>query len=184
MGLLLNSNTPNQTQAVDRIAFLQGLLASRIRTPTDQHEIDKAILSLGSDQFDEREKAADFLVRKSRLSIHSLRLATSHSDPEIRRRAKSCLDQIDPELDRRLDFRTEENGFQIVLGFGEGFGGASGILGGKGGACAIGIVAGAGFARNRRYRFVPVSKDFRPVDCFAIMVRKNRQDFKPAWNAE
>ena len=102
MGLLLNSNTPNQTQAVDRIAFLQGLLASRIRTPTDQHEIDKAILSLGSDQFDEREKAVDFLVRKSRLSIHSLRLATSHSDPEIRRRAKSCLDQIDPELDRRL----------------------------------------------------------------------------------
>ena len=102
MGLLLNFETSNQTSAADRSAILQALLASRIRTQTDQLAIDGAILGLGSEHFNDREKASDFLVRKGRAAIHSLRLATGHPDPEIRRRVKICLDQIDPDLDRRM----------------------------------------------------------------------------------
>lgn len=102
MGLLLNFETRNPVPAVDRAAILQAFLASRVRTQIDQMAIDRAILCLGSESFDDREKAADFLARKGRAAIHSLRLAIGHSDPEVCRRVQNCLSQIDPDMDRRM----------------------------------------------------------------------------------
>lgn len=102
IGLILNSGTLPKPSQGDRAASLQALLASKVLTPGDRESIGRAILELGSDQFENREKAADFLVGKGRASVHSLHLATRNQDPEVRRRARVCLDQIDPDTERRM----------------------------------------------------------------------------------
>lgn len=102
LSLLLNSNTPAQITAADRAVLLQAFLSARVWTQSDLQAIEGAISKLGSEQFADREKAAEYLVGKGRIAMHTLRLAIRHSDPEVSRRAKDCLDQIDPDADRRM----------------------------------------------------------------------------------
>ncbi|MFM7114852.1 MAG: hypothetical protein ACKO26_27265, partial [Planctomycetota bacterium] len=97
----LFAEAPQPSDRPDRVARLNLFLSGRIVRQADVDAIHQAISRLSSEMFAEREQAEDFLVGKGRVALHALRLSSNHPDPEVRKRAKSCLDQIDPAMERR-----------------------------------------------------------------------------------
>ncbi len=71
------------------------LFSSRSFADHDAEEIERLVKQLGSDSFREREAAMESIRRFGKTALPALRKAQSSSDPEIRRRAKLLLDQIE-----------------------------------------------------------------------------------------
>src|SRR5215216_2028181 len=63
-------------------------------TPPTAEEIDAAILRLGDDSFDVRQKATEWLWQAGVAVEPQLRAALKSTDPEIRTRAASVLDKV------------------------------------------------------------------------------------------
>ena len=97
----LFADAPQPSDRPDRVARLNLFLSGRIVRQADVDAIHQAVSRLSSEMFAEREQAEEFLVGKGRVALHALRLSSNHPDPEVRKRAKSCLDQIDPAMERR-----------------------------------------------------------------------------------
>src|SRR5262245_56814481 len=72
-------------------------LRSKSATDGELLKLEKLIGQLGSGTFKQREQAEEKLVRLGLVSFSHLRIALSSGDLEIRRRAKSCLEQLAKE---------------------------------------------------------------------------------------
>ena len=75
-----------------------GLLAffrDRSLNDTDRQHLDALVGQLGSDAFDQREKASAALVTRGPLAVPFLRRALASADAEVVRRARAGLEQID-----------------------------------------------------------------------------------------
>jgi hypothetical protein len=72
------------------LAFLRKLSP----TEADRKHIAAMVQKLGSDQFDEREKAGQELLQWQLAAVDELRKGLDDSDVEVARRCRECLDQI------------------------------------------------------------------------------------------
>lgn len=83
-------------------------------------DVDDLILKLGSEDYAEREKAAEALRKLGKGAEEALSKAQASEDPEIRSRAKALLDELKPQARRPAAPRPPFPG-----PFGQGFKGSS-----------------------------------------------------------
>jgi hypothetical protein len=72
-------------------------------TPEQQQRIDQLIKQLGSDNFEERERAQHELLKIGLPALESLRLATKDSEFEVSRRAAELVGRLEELLTSRKD---------------------------------------------------------------------------------
>lgn len=79
-------------------------------------EMQNLISQLGDDQFTAREKAYKALLRIGKPAVPALRQAADNAtDPEIQRRAKELLEQIDPGGLRRAELEKRRAGLRKAI---------------------------------------------------------------------
>ena len=69
-------------------------LRERSLTEEERAQMVELVKQLGDSEFEKREEASQKFVARGRLSIPFLKTALHHHDPEIVRRAQTCLDDI------------------------------------------------------------------------------------------
>jgi hypothetical protein len=70
---------------------LLAFFKSRTLTEADQRKVEAAVKQLSSDEFEEREKATQELMRRGRPALAALRKAAEGPDLEVARRALDCI---------------------------------------------------------------------------------------------
>jgi hypothetical protein len=88
-------------QATDGPALLK-FFRDRTLADADRAKLAELVRRLGADEFAEREKASQDLVRAGRFAVPFLQAALTDRDPEIVRRARDCLQAIEQGNDRSL----------------------------------------------------------------------------------
>ncbi len=61
----------------------------------DRQQLSRLVQQLGADRFDDREQASRLLVQWQLPALVPLRQALDHPDPEIKRRAQTCIEEIE-----------------------------------------------------------------------------------------
>jgi HEAT repeat protein len=79
------------TDGAALLAFFRG----RTLTDADRRRVEEMVRHLGSDVYEEREQATRGLIRRGPPALPFLRRAADDPDPEARRRARRCLEEIE-----------------------------------------------------------------------------------------
>ena len=61
----------------------------------DRQQLSRLVQQLGADRFDDREQASRLLVGWQLPALVPLRQALDHPDPEVKRRAQTCIEEIE-----------------------------------------------------------------------------------------
>jgi len=86
------------------VCFLAAMVTSleaadrKALASSNESEQDRLLRQLGSEQFPEREAASKALHALGRSALKTLRKGTASSDPEIRKRSESLIEDVDPDL--------------------------------------------------------------------------------------
>src|SRR5579872_3047975 len=73
---------------------LLDFLRERSLSEEERAQMAQLVKQLGADDFEKREAASQTFVKRGRVSIPFLKTALNNIDPEIARRAQTCLDDI------------------------------------------------------------------------------------------
>jgi HEAT repeat protein len=85
------------------VAIATAIRADEPKSGASQKDIKRLIDQLGSDRFKDREQATHGLSKIGKSALPSLKEATKSPDPEVRRRARRLVEQIEPTAVRSRD---------------------------------------------------------------------------------
>jgi HEAT repeat protein len=81
---------------------LLAFLRRRTFTPDDEKRAAALVRQLGDDSYERRQQASDALAALGPVAVPHLRRAANDADPEVRRRARACLEAADSGRDAHL----------------------------------------------------------------------------------
>jgi hypothetical protein len=86
---------------VDGLGLLD-FLRRRTFTAADEKRGAALVQQLGDESYERRQKASDGLIALGPLAVPHLRRALQDADPEVRRRARACLERVESGRDAAL----------------------------------------------------------------------------------